>query len=196
MRFARLMPALLAAFLAVPAMAQTWIEYTDKQEMFTVNLPGQPTVESFKMTSEYGTEVPGKRYTATAPTGAKYVVTVIDYTGRDVQITDVRGSIAYAAHQLRKRGGQITFDAYAQIDRIEGHQIQMTNPDKSRTFWAAHLHARRLYILEATVPPDGIPPANFQASLGILDAMGNHVRYNIDADGQRTPVRRGPGQGN
>jgi hypothetical protein len=196
MRFARLIPALLVAFLAVPAMAQTWIEFTDKAEMFTVNLPGQPKVETSKMVSEYGIEVPVKTYTATTPNGGKYMVMVVDYTGRDVQITDVRGSIAFAAHKLRMRGGQITFDAYAQIDRIEGHQIQMTNPDKSRTFWAAHLHARRLYILEATVPPDTPPPAGFQASLGILDAEGKPVRYNIDADGQRTKVNRGPGQGN
>ena len=61
-----------------------------------------------------------------------------------------------------------------------------TNADKSRTFVAIHLHARRLYILEATVPPNSVPPALFQQSLRILDENGTQIRYNLDADGNRT----------
>ena len=61
----------------------------------------------------------------------------------------------------------------AQIDRIEGHELHITNPDKTLTFAAIHLHARRLYILEATVPRGSGAPLEFQNSLSILDEDGN-----------------------
>ena len=102
----------------------------------------------------------------------------------------MRGSIAYAAWNFRKRGGEVTYDAYAQVDRIEGHQLQITNADQSRTFVAIHLHARRLYILEATVPPGSPPPVDFQISLYILDEEGKRIRYNLDHDGNRTTRSR------
>jgi hypothetical protein len=190
MRMAKLIPAALVLLLAGPVYAQAWKEYTDTAEKFRVNLPGDPVVDTFTYKSEYDIDLPAKRYTVVVGP-ARDVVTVINYDG--TQVTDARGAVAYAAHALRKKGGEITFDAYAQIDRIEGHQLQITNPDKSRTFWGAHLHAKRLYILEAVVPPGAPPPALFQVSLSILDDKGESVRYNIDHDGQRTPARRGAG---
>jgi hypothetical protein len=195
MRLARFIPALLVLFLGVPVLAQTggWIEYTDKQEMFTINFPGQPKIDTFTYTSEYGIPLPAKRYICTTADGSKYMLTVIDYTGKDVQVTDVLGSYAYAAHLLRERelAGKVTFDAFAQIDRIPGHQLQITRPDKWRIYWAAHLEASRLYVLEADVPPGAPPAAGYQASISILDKEGNHVRYNIDANAVRTRTGQG-----
>jgi hypothetical protein len=196
MRLARFIPALLVLFLAVPVLGQSgWIEYTDRQEMFRINFPNQPKIDTFTYTSEYGIPLPAKRYTCVTADGSKYMLTVIDYTGKDVQVTDVLGSYAFAAHQLRERelGGKITFDAFAQIDRIPGHQLQITRPDGWRIYWAAHVEASRLYVLEADVPPGAPPAAGYQASLSVLDKDGNNVRYNIDAQGQRT--RAGGGQG-
>ncbi len=80
----------------------------------------------------------------------------------------------------------MTYDAYAQVDRIEGHQLHITNRDKSLTFVGIYLHARRLYILEATVPPGSPGAAHFQQSLSILDEEGNRIRYELDADGNRS----------
>ena len=60
---------------------------------------------------------------------------------------DIRASVAYAATSFRQRGGEVTYDAYHYIDRIEGHQLQITNEDNSRTYAAMYLHARRLYIV-------------------------------------------------
>jgi hypothetical protein len=37
------------------------------------------------------------------------------------------------------------------------------------------MHDRVLYIAHASVPPDGIPPVQFQQSLTILDAAGNDL---------------------
>ena len=79
-----------------------------------------------------------------------YKVVVVNYEG--AQIVDVRGSMAYAAWYFRQREGQFTFDAYPQADRIEGHQLQFTNSDLSRTYVAIRFHKGRLCILGATAP--------------------------------------------
>jgi hypothetical protein len=115
---------------------------------------------------------------------SRYSVTVVNYAS-DTDVTDVLGSIAYAAWNVRKRGGQVTYDAYAQVDRIAGHELHVTNPD-SVTYVAIHLFDKRLYILEATVPPAAAPPLEFQMSLSILDEKGSRIRFELDACGNRT----------
>ena len=185
MRFKNLVPMLLALFFSTPLAAQGWVQYSDRVELFSVNFPHEPDIEEITYHSEYHAELPAKVYTA-SDGGVSYKVIVVNYEG--AQVVDVRGSIAYAAWNFRQRGGEITFDAYAQVDRIEGHQLQFTNADSSRTYVAIHLHKSRLYILEATAPEGTPPPGHFQQSLSILDENGDRVRYNLDADGVRTPV--------
>ena len=102
--------------------------------------------------------------------------------------------MAYAAWNLRQRGGEITYDAYHYINLIEGHQLQMTNSDQSRTFAAIYLHDSRLYIVEATVPAGSIPPGLFQQSLEILNEDGNRIRYRNLVDAIK--VRNAPGRAN
>jgi hypothetical protein len=183
MRLVRAVPLLLALLSASPVWAQGWFEYVNREEFFGVNFPVQPTVENFTFVSEYGVTLNGKRFTANQGM-SRFKVEVIDYRGQ--QVTDVRGAIANMATIYRRKGGEVTFDQFAQVDRIEGHQLQITNPDRSRTYIAIHLHKSRLYVLEATVPQGAPPPALFQASLSILDAQGNRIRYDLDADGVRT----------
>jgi len=183
MRLMRLIPAAFILFVSGSCFAQDWIEYVDRTERFGVNFPGQPTVKETTFKSEDGGALPAKVYTAKGALGV-YSITVVNYAKADVTIW--RGSMAWAAWQFRKRGGEVTYDAFAQTDRIEGHQLQITNADKSRTFVAVHPHARRLYILEATAPAGYPPPSDFPQTLGILDENGNRIRYNLDADGNRT----------
>jgi hypothetical protein len=192
MRLARLAPLLLA-LLAGPAMAaQQWIDFVDRERFFSINLPEQPTAEDIKYDTEDNFVMPARRYTARQGP-ATYVVTVVDFgTG---ELTTVRGSVAYEAMKYRTRGGRVTFDAYAHIDRVEGHQLQLTNPDGTRTYVAIHLNNKRLYIFDATVPAGAVPPAAFQVSAQFLDANGNSIRYNIDFDGQRLQGRGGGGGG-
>jgi hypothetical protein len=182
----------LALSAATPALAQSWFMFEDKAERFTVNFPEQPIVTATTYLSESGKSLPAKAYHANGR-GAAYAVTVVDYTGQDV--SEIRGAVAYAAWNFRKRGGEVTYDGYAQVDRVEGHQLQIRNADNSRTFIAIHLHASRLFILEATSQPGTPPPAHFQMSLGVFDADGNRVRYELDPDGQRTVSRRGGAYG-
>ena len=102
----------------------------------------------------------------------------------------MNGSVAHEAWKIRRRGGEVTFDAYAVADYIEGHELYITNADESRTFVGIFLHAKRLYILEATVSRGELPPLLFQQSLQILDEKGARIRYEMNADGQR--LRRVP----
>ena len=90
---------------------------------------------------------------------------------------DVRGSIAFAAKKIRDRASTIEYDAYHYISRVDGHQLQTTNPDKSRTFAAIYLRESRLYVVDATVREGATPPGMFQQSLEFIDEDGEQVRY-------------------
>jgi len=186
----RLIPAALVLLLGPGVFAQDWVDFVSREDHFSINFPSQPTVEAFMYTDEHGDPLPAHRYASTPGVG-RYTVTVVDF--RKVEsVTIHRGAIAFAAHTIRKReGGEITFDAYAQIDRIEGHQLQITKADKSRYFAGIHYHDKRLFIIEAWVPPGAPPPAAFQVAMSILDDNGNVVRYNLNYDGSRTRVARG-----
>ena len=63
------------------------------------------------------------------------------------------------------------------MGRVEGHQLQITNIDQSRSYAAIYLHESLLYIVEATVAPGLPPPGMFQQSLEVVDEGGNRIRY-------------------
>ena len=106
-----------------------------------------------------------------------------------IRLYDQRGSVAQAARGGRQRGSEVTYDAWHHIDRVEGHMLQMTNADQSRTFAGIYLHASHLYILEATVPAGSPPPGLFQQSLSFLDDEGKTIRYQLAPDGSTTRIR-------
>jgi len=165
------------------SFGQEWAEYMNQAEMFVVGFPGQPAVRDMTYKSEFNKDLPSKVFSAQAGQ-SRYSITVVNY--KDATVGDYRGSVAWAAWAFRKRGGEVQHDGFNANDRIEGHQLHILNQDRSRTLVAIHAHARRLYILEATTPPDYPPGADFQQSLVILDPEGKRVRYEIDNDGNRT----------
>jgi hypothetical protein len=153
-----------------------------------VSFPSQPTVKEITYQGERGKPLPARVYSA-QDGASRYSVTVVDYT--TASINDVPGSIAWEAWNFRRRGGQVTQDTFANVDRIPGHELHITNPDGSHTFAQIHLHKRRLYILEADIPPNTSTPGAvlFIQSLSILDEEGRRIRYELDADGNRTDKR-------
>jgi len=191
MRLTGTLFAALFLFAPAPSYAQDWINIFDLEQRFSVNLPGEPRTEDTTIVSQRGGTYPERIYRADDG-DSHYVVKVVNYTG--AEISDVRGSIAWEAWKYRKAaidaGAEITFDGYAQVERIEGHQLQITNTDTTRTFVAAHLLDSRLYVLEATVPQGAPPPALFQVSLQMLDENGERVSFEIDPDGQRKDLGR------
>jgi hypothetical protein len=60
---------------------------------------------------------------------------------------------------------------------VEGHALNLTNADGSRTFAYVTMHEHKLYIMEGTVPKGYPQPGLFQQSLGWVDKEGNPVRY-------------------
>ena len=195
MRVIRLIPAaLILMLLSTNAHAQEWVDFTSREDRFTVNMPGQPKVDAIQWPSEYGLVFPGRVYTAMR--GAeKYTITVIDYSDAEKRyaekphppsfrqaeywMMDIQGSIQYAATKLyrMKPGVKVTHDAWHYIDLVEGHQLNLTNADGTRTFVGIYLHENRLYILDGTVPANGPEPGLFTQSLSFLDAEGKRVRY-------------------
>lgn len=194
MKLTRLVLIFAAVLVSAPAYAQGWFMFEDKSEFFTVNFPEEPTVTDTTFESESGLMLPAKHYEA-HDGASKYEVTVVNYNNSGASISEIRGGMAYVAWNYRKRGGEITYDGYAQVDRIEGHQLQINNDDGSKTYVAIHPHDARLFILEATVPPNTPPPLHFQNSLGIFDQDGNRVRYEIDVNGQTKRYYRGGAYG-
>lgn len=172
--------------LSVPAtfaQAAEWIVYVDRTERFTVNLPSQPTIRETMYQPQRGPMLKARVYTV-QDGPRRYAVTVVNYAGANVN--DVPHGVAWEAWNYRKRGGEVTYDSFANVDRINGHQLHITHTDKTQTIVGIYLHARRLYILEARVPPNTPGALHFQQSLQILDEQGKRIRYNIDDNGDRT----------
>ena len=193
MRLTSLVAVLCGLLLAQPALAQEWTEYANRVDRFTVPAPGAPTVETITWDSEYGAQFPGRVYTWTHGR-SRYSATVIDYSDAErIHATlnhvayrggpgywqiDIMASIDYAATRYRQKPGvTVTYDAWNYIERVTGHQLQLTNPGGSRSYVGIYLHENRLYILDATAPRDEPPPIIFQQSFGFLDADGNPVQY-------------------
>ena len=198
MRRIALIAAALSLVISGPAFAQEWIEYASQPDFFTVNFPSQPKVQEITYTTEYRITLPARVYSS-ADGPNRYSVTVVDYTGAakihaeqnakckatdaypdicgDRSRGDLRGAIVWATFHLLQRDAKVTFYAWYNADLVEGHQLQLTNADGSRTFAAIHMHENRLYIFEGTVPKGAPQPALFQQSLGFIDKEGKRIRY-------------------
>jgi hypothetical protein len=176
-----------------PLFAQEWSRYQNLEDRFAVTAPGQPTIEKSKWKSEYDSMFPAAIYRWQQGPN-RYAVTVVDFSdseaiymanphSADFQAAvywqiDILGSIQYAATQYRQKPGvKVTFDAFHYINLVTGHQLQLTNPDQSRTFLSIYLHENRLYIFDASVAKGMPPPLIFQQSPEFLDADGNSIRY-------------------
>lgn len=166
--------------------AQEWIEYVDRKEHFQINFPGQPAVKDITYQGEDEETLPARVYTA-KDGPAIYELTVVDYKDSETVAGagGYRGSTSWAVWNFLRRGGMLTLYAYHLIDRIAGVQLQITNPDDTRSYIGVIPHMRRLYIMEATAPPDYPPPSDFPQSIQILDDQGKRIRYELDDEGNK-----------
>ena len=211
MRLIPLVAAAISLLTSGPCFAQDWIEYRNQADFFSVNFPGEPKVRDISYRTEYSITLPGRVYSVeNGPT--RYSVTVVDYATlesreaervknckaaggdgdscNDHSLADMRGAIVYATWNFIQRDAKVTFFSYSNVDRVEGHELQLTNADRSRTFVSIHMHENRLYILEGTVPAGSPAPALFQTSLGFLDKDGKGIRYDTPYSNGFPPPRR------
>jgi hypothetical protein len=202
----RIQVVIAALLLCLPVLAsaqEEWMEFTSPEDKFSITFPGKPTVRTITWPSEYGAVFPGRVYTVQQGPN-RYSVTVIDY--RDAEAIhskidkapsfddprywqmDILASVQYAATKLyrTKPGAKVTYDAWHYIDLVEGHQIQLTNADNTKTYVSIYLHENRLYIVDATVPANAPAQGIFQQNLGFADEKGGRVRYN-DIYSNRVP---------
>jgi len=179
--------------LSVPAFAQGWFEYRNMDDHFSINFPSEPTIENdYPYNAEDGQRpadaegnAHARRYQAVEGDN-RYTVIVVDY-GEINHTTTLKGAVAWAASQYRHLG-EVTFDNYAHIDRLDGHQLQIVLPTGRRLYAGMYMHYpdRKLYILEAEAPLSAPPPQHFTAALQVLDDQGTSIRYVVDEFGNAT----------
>lgn len=214
----------VALSVAAPLFAQEWVEFASREDRFTCLFPTQPKVTETTYLSQHEANLPARIYSAEEGQ-SRYKVTVVDYTQAQRILTekakscpagaepclggpgdeghwraDIRGAIDWATWQLMKGDVKVTSFVWAAVDMVEGRQMQLTNPDKSRTFVGIFMHQNKLYISEGTVPRGYPEPALFQQSLGWLDENGIGLRYtsyynNSYPPPSRVDRSRRPGQG-
>jgi hypothetical protein len=189
------------------ASAQDMDEYVNREDGFSVLLPGTPTKTETTWKSEYGVDLPAHVYTLNTGT-QRYTITFVDYrrikemaeerankacpdgnvseracgftnAGRGYYRNEIGGALIWATWQLMQGTDKtVTHLGWQWQDLIPGHEIQWTNnATKERTFAYVTQHANKMFIIEATVPGNYPPPAFFQQSLQILDDDGRIVRY-------------------
>ena len=195
----RLTTTISILFLVNPAFAQRWAEFTSEEDRFRMMAPGgEFDIEVIDFETEYGIVVPARVYSHENDSG-RFTLTVVDY--RDAQRlhearireldnvylpvygeVDVRASVAFAATKIRERAETVDYDAYHYIGLVDGHQLQTTNPDGTRTFAAIYLHRSKLYVIDATVNPGTPQGGMFQQSFQFIDENGDSIRYRTFRD--------------
>ncbi|HEX5107099.1 MAG TPA: hypothetical protein VFV95_01570 [Vicinamibacterales bacterium] len=225
MRLIAVVSALWILSSAAPALAQEWAEFTNRDDGFRVNFPGEPKVAQTTYQSEYGADLPAHVYSVTRGR-ERYSMTVVDYrsiekiltekakkcppfaderctgigagaaVGFGYWKTDIRGALVWASWQFMQRDVKVTHYMWNFVDLVEGHQLQLTNnADRARTFVSIYMHENRLYIMEGTVPEGDPEPGLFQQSLGFVDKDGNGVRYADYYDNDYPPPARAGSRG-
>jgi hypothetical protein len=205
MRLASLIATTLLA-ISTPALAQEWTEFVSIEDRFSTNFPGQPRITETTYKSQFGADLPARVYSASRG-ASRFSMTVVDYrsiekiltekakscppgaetclggsnpissTGAGYWKADVAGAIVYATWQYMQRNAKVTQLVWTNIDLVEGHMLQLTNADQSRTFASIFMHENKLYIGEATVPAGEPEPGLFQQALGWIDENGKNIRY-------------------
>jgi hypothetical protein len=204
MRLTPLVSSVLVLALSGTAFAQEWDEFVSKDERFSCNFPGKPTITETTWTSQFGAVLPARIYSGTQGTG-RFSITVVDYnpiqrllSERSMSCTpgaetcqgihdwglgywknDVRGAVIYAGSKFLERDVKVVSVMANFADLVSGQELQLTNnKDQSRVFASIYMHDNRLIVLEATVPRNYPPPTIFQQSLSWLDDKGVRIRYN------------------
>ena len=178
MRFLSLIPALLALIVSTAASAQDWGEYSNRENFFTVNFPGDPAETTIPYKTTKGPTLTAHVFTAVAPAdtlrAGTYMVTVVDYSSVPDEIP---AAVEQAAAAIRAKG-TAKYDAAGNIDQMRSWRMTVETADKHRILAEILTAANnRLYIVQADTAIAAPVPAQFQASVQILDENGVRIRY-------------------
>jgi hypothetical protein len=177
MRLLRLIPAVVALFVSAGAYAQ-WSEYVNRENFFTVNFPDDPKMTEMPYTTAKGTKLTARVFTAEAAAGSiqsgTYSMTVVDYNSAKDELP---AAIEEAAAAIRAKG-TAKYDGGGMLDNHRSWRLTVETSDQKRIL-AEILVAmnNRLYISQAVTALAAPVPAQFQASMQILDGDGVRIRY-------------------
>src|SRR2546423_4303182 len=176
MRLVSIIPAVIALFVSGAAYAQDWGEYANRQDFFTINLPDDPMMTSTPYKTVKGTDLTAHVYSAKAPgdslLAGTYSVIVVDYSNAKNEIAD---AIEQARQDLLKKGAA----KYDAIGNIDMHRARLMTVESANARYLASILVaanNHLYITVAETPLTSASPAQFQASIQILDANGVRIR--------------------
>jgi hypothetical protein len=155
----RLYALILAAFVASPAAAQSWQEYSYPDYAFTVSFPAEPKIETTTYQTADGRAVEARVY-STARDNGVFKMTVADLSHAGLEESAV---IDHAIKTL-SQGGQIKLDIPHRISRVFGRQLSIQAADGSRLSIAVFYHDQRLYQIEGK-------------SLGAGSATSDAIRF-------------------
>lgn len=175
MRFAKLIPAALVLSFATAAVAQAeWAEFVDRADHFTVNFPGDPMRSDLAYKTAKGTTLPAHVYSAQDRRG-NYFMTVVDY--RNASDEERASAIKEASDMVRAKG-KPTYDERGNLDGHTSQRITIeTSTGRRRLAEILMSNDKRLYISEAETALNAPPPAQYQASIQVLDDEGVRIRY-------------------
>jgi len=177
MRIASIVPAVLSLFVSSVAFAQAWDIYTNRDNFFTVNLPADPAETSAPYKTDKGTNLTMKTWTAQAPAGTllsgTYALHVVDYSSATGELAT---AIEEAAKTYRAKG-KVTYEGVNMLDNHRSWRQTVENANQRILTEILIAKNNRLYISEATTALGAPVPAQFQASLQILDENGVRIRY-------------------
>jgi len=164
--------------VSTAANAQDWGEYANRENFFTVNFPGDPAETTVPYKTAKGTNLTAHVFTAAAPADTLlagiYSVTVVDYSSA---LSEVPTAVEEAAAAMRALGAA-KYDAGGNIDQMASWRMTVETADKRRILAEILTAANnRLYIVKADTAITAPVPAQFQASVQILDEEGLRIRY-------------------
>jgi hypothetical protein len=185
MRFVSLIPAIAVLFVSGAACAQApqapraseaWDTYANRENFFSVNLPGEPTMTQAPYKTAKGTALTARVFTAVAPPGSRlsgtYTVTVVDYSNAKDEIST---AVDQARNAIRAKG-TVKYDGLNNVDLHLTRRLTIETPATRILAEILVAANNRLYITEAVTALNVPPPAVFQASLQILDEAGLRIR--------------------
>jgi hypothetical protein len=164
----RVFALILAVFVATPAAAQSWTEYSYPDLAFTVSFPAEPKIETTTYQTADGRSVSAWVYSAAKDNGL-FKMTVADLSKAGLEESAV---IDHAIKTL-SRGGEIKLDIPHRISRVFGRQLSIQAADGSRSSIAVFYHDQRLYQIEGKSLAAGNATSDairFQQSLVFTDS--------------------------
>ncbi len=178
MRFLRIIPAALMLFVAGAAHAQVWDAYVNREDFFSLNLPDDPARKDETYTTAKGANLASHVYSANAPADSilagTYSLTVIDYNPAQAELSTAFDEAIAAM----KKKGKVTYEGVNMLDNHRSWRMTIDTPNQRRILVEILIAKNnRLYISQADTPLTSASPAQFQASLQILDDNGVRIRY-------------------